>query len=108
MLAVPVDTFTGLTLVSASGEWFHPYYAVHRMWGPSLVGDLHIGGAIMWVGGDTLMVLAMIPVVVQWLRYENEKAALLDAELDAAEAAEAAEAAGADGSVRSGVDLGEQ
>ena len=92
MLAVPVDTFTGLTLVSASREMFTHYYDVHRTWGPSLVGDLHLGGAIMWVGGDTLMVLAMIPVVVQWVRYESERAALLDAELDAAEEAGAARA----------------
>ncbi len=118
MLAVPVDTFTGLTLVSASTELFSHYGDVHRTWGPSLVGDLHIGGAIMWVGGDTLMVLAMIPVVVQWLRYENEKAALLDAELDAAaeeEAAREAEATGRAPSApselsgrRAGVDVGEQ
>ncbi len=118
MLAVPVDTFTGLTLVSASSELFPHYADVHRTWGPSLVGDLHIGGAIMWVGGDTLMVLAMIPVVVQWLRYENERAALLDAELDAAaeqEAARGPEAAGPGPSAlsdlsgrRAGVDFGEQ
>jgi putative copper resistance protein D len=85
-LAVPVDTFTGLALVNASHELFPAYTAVHRGWGPSLVSDLHIGGAIMWVGGDTLMVLAMIPVVVQWLRYEDERTRQLDAALDAAEA----------------------
>jgi hypothetical protein len=32
--------------------------------------------------------LAMIPVVVQWLRYDAERTRPLDAELDAAEAAE--------------------
>jgi cytochrome c oxidase assembly factor CtaG len=83
-LAVPVDTFTGLTLLNAGHEMFPHYYDVHRTWGPSLVSDLHIGGAIMWVGGDTLMVLAMIPVVVQWLRYEAERTRQIDAELDAA------------------------
>lgn len=82
-LAVPVDTFTGLTLVSASHEIFPAYYSVRRPWGPSRVSDLHIGGAIMWVGGDMIMILAMIPVVVAWLRYEAEKTAKLDARLDA-------------------------
>ena len=82
MLAIPVDTFSGLALVSATHEMFTAYYNVHRAWGPSLVGDLHIGGAIMWVGGDTLMVLALIPIVVQWVRYEDERARKLDAELD--------------------------
>lgn len=86
MLAIPVDTFSGLALVSATHEMFVAYYKVHRAWGPSLVGDLHIGGAIMWVGGDTLMVLALIPIVVQWVRHEDDRARRIDAELDAAEA----------------------
>jgi hypothetical protein len=41
-----------------------------------------MGGAIMWVGGDSLMLLAMIPVAVQWLRYEEQKAADIDRQLD--------------------------
>jgi len=81
-LAVPVDTFSGLALVSTGHELFPAYLSVHRSWGPSLVGDLHIGGAVMWVGGDTLMVFAMIPIVVQWVRAEDEKARQIDALLD--------------------------
>ena len=97
MLAIPVDTFSGLALVSATHEMFPAYVAVHRTWGPSLVGDLHIGGAIMWVGGDTLMVLALIPIVVQWVRHEDERARRLDAELDAADAADGAVPIGTSG-----------
>jgi cytochrome c oxidase assembly factor CtaG len=70
-LAMPVDTFTGLALASTSHELFPAYAAIHRTWGPSLVRDLHIGGEIMWICGDTLMLLAMIPVAVQWLRYDK-------------------------------------
>ncbi len=94
MLAIPVDTFSGLALVSATHEMFPAYFDVHRAWGPSLVGDLHIGGAIMWVGGDTLMVIGLIPIVVQWVRHEDEQARKIDAELDAAEVADAATAIG--------------
>ena len=81
-LAVPVDTFTGLTLASTTYEMFPAYLHMHRTWGPSPVLDLHMGGAIMWVGGDSLMLLAMIPVAVQWLRYEEQKAADIDRQLD--------------------------
>jgi putative copper resistance protein D len=77
-LAVPVDTFSGLALVSAAHEMFPAYTQMHRTWGPSLVSDLHIGGAIMWVGGDTLMLAAMIPVAVQWMRAEEARAAEVD------------------------------
>ncbi len=82
-LAVPVDTFTGLALTSTTHELF-PYYLAHpRSWGPSLITDLHAGGAIMWVGGDSLMLLIMIPIVLRWVRYEDARTAELDAELDA-------------------------
>jgi cytochrome c oxidase assembly factor CtaG len=81
-LAVPVDTFTGLSLNSTTTELFPAYRAMHRTWGPSLVTDLHIGGVIMWVVGDSLMLLAMIPVAVKWLHYEERRSVRVDRELD--------------------------
>jgi len=92
-LAVPVDTFTGLALVMAGHEPFSAYVAMHRSWGPSLLDDLKTGGSIMWIGGDLLMMLAMIPVTVGWVRDEEAKTKILDARLDAEAAAEAADAA---------------
>ncbi|HEX3947323.1 MAG TPA: cytochrome c oxidase assembly protein [Acidimicrobiales bacterium] len=83
-LAVPVDTFTGLALASASHELFPAYDTVGRTWGPSLVQDLHIGGVIMWVCGDSLMLLAMVPVAVGWLRADEREAAEMDRRADAA------------------------
>jgi cytochrome c oxidase assembly factor CtaG len=84
-LAVPVDTFTGLTLASTSHEVFSAYLTQHRSWGPSPVLDLHIGGDIMWVGGDTLMFLGMAPVAVLWVRHEERRAVELDRQLDEAQ-----------------------
>jgi putative copper resistance protein D len=81
-LAVPVDTFTGLSLNSTSHEIFPAYTAMHRAWGPSLLTDLHLGGVIMWVGGDSLMLLAMIPVAVKWMRQEERRTIRVDRELD--------------------------
>ncbi len=68
MLALPVDTFTGLALSSATHELFSAYASIHRTWGPSRLDDLHLGGDFMWIGGDALMVVAMVPVGVQWRR----------------------------------------
>lgn len=82
-LAVPVDTFTGLALDQASHELFPAYQAFDRTWGPQLVEDLHIGGVIMWVGGDTLMMLPMIPVAIGWMHLEERRAVRADRELDA-------------------------
>jgi hypothetical protein len=51
----------------------------------------------MWMGGGGLFLLALIPVVVMWLREEDVKTRELDARLDAEdEAAAEAEAAGWD------------
>jgi cytochrome c oxidase assembly factor CtaG len=83
-LAVPIDTFSGLSLAGESHEIFPAYFATHRTWGPSYVTDLHIGGTIMWVLGDTLMLWPMIPVALRWMHMEERKAERIDRELDAA------------------------
>jgi cytochrome c oxidase assembly factor CtaG len=82
-LAIPIDTFTGLSLDQAVHEIFPAYLTMHRTWGPSLVQDLHLGGVIMWVGGDTLMLWPMIPVALSWMHLEERRAVRIDRELDA-------------------------
>jgi cytochrome c oxidase assembly factor CtaG len=91
-LAIPIDTFTGLSLSGATKELFPAFLATHRTWGPSYVTDLHVGGDIMWVVGDTLMLWPMIPVALRWMHMEERKAERIDRELDA-QAAQAAQAA---------------
>jgi putative copper resistance protein D len=66
-LSMPVDTFVGVVLLQANHELFPAYADAHRTWGPSPVSDLHLGGAIMWVGGDALMFLLMLCVFVAFL-----------------------------------------
>jgi putative copper resistance protein D len=92
-LAIPIDTFTGLSLDQQVHELFPAYLAFHRTWGPSLVDDLHIGGVLMWVAGDTLMLWPMIPVARSWMHLEERKAVRIDRQLDAADAADEAELA---------------
>ncbi|HEY6474900.1 MAG TPA: cytochrome c oxidase assembly protein [Acidimicrobiales bacterium] len=87
-LAIPIDTFTGLSLVGATKELFPAYLATHRTWGLSYVVDLHIGGTIMWVVGDTLMLWPMIPVALRWMHLEERRAVRVDRELDAQALAE--------------------
>jgi cytochrome c oxidase assembly factor CtaG len=89
-LAIPIDTFTGVSLAGATHELFPAYFATHRAWGPSYVVDLHVGGDIMWVVGDTLMLWPMIPVALRWMHMDERKAVRIDAELDAQELAAAA------------------
>jgi putative copper resistance protein D len=87
-MAIPIDTFTGLSLAGTVKEIFPAYLATHRTWGPSYVNDLHVGGTIMWVVGDTLMLWPMIPVALRWMHLEERRAERIDRELDAQALAE--------------------
>jgi len=66
-LAMPVDTFTGLVLGYANQGDVVP--VDHRPPGaPAPVQDLHWAGAVMWIGGDALMLLYMMIVLWMWAR----------------------------------------
>jgi putative membrane protein len=84
MGGVPIDTWTGLTLNQST---INPYSAYNMMGmgtKSSVLANIHLGGAIMWIGGDALMLVALIPTVVVWLKYESVRTRELDAQLDAA------------------------
>ncbi len=85
MAAVPVDTFTGLALAMSSKNPFSSYSrtAPRGSTTSSILSNIHLGGAIMWIGGDALMLLACIPIAITWVRWETVRTRELDAELDA-------------------------
>lgn len=85
MAAVPVDTFTGLALAMSSHNPFPGYLQSSPMGSTnaSILQNVHLGGAVMWIGGDALMLLACIPIAVAWVKWETVRTKELDAELDA-------------------------
>jgi cytochrome c oxidase assembly factor CtaG len=64
-IAMAVDTFTGVVLLQGTR-------AVAMLPAPQLhvdaLSDTHAGGAIMWFGGDAIMAVVMIALVIAWLR----------------------------------------
>lgn len=63
-IAMAVDTFTGIVLMQGTG-------AVHVTPSPLAVNalsDTHTGGAIMWFGGDGIMLVIMVGLVISYLR----------------------------------------
>ncbi len=83
-LAVPVDTITGLALVSTNHVGPYSGFATGmRNWGPSVLSDIHQGGAIMWIVGDLIMMTALIPCALVWLKDERQQTAVIDAAIDA-------------------------
>ena len=85
MAAVPVDTFTGLALSMTSTNPFPAYSSMTPAGSTkaSILLNVHLGGAIMWIGGDALMLLACIPIAVMWVKWETIRTRELDAILDA-------------------------
>jgi cytochrome c oxidase assembly factor CtaG len=68
VLLMPVDTFTGLALGYGSANSPGIPAGPRPAWAPSPVSDLHLGGAVMWIGGDGIMFVLMMLVFLMWSR----------------------------------------
>ena len=60
------DTLVGVVLMM-TGSPIAPAYAAGRNWGPTALADQSLAGAIMWFGGDGLMMALMLVVAGQWV-----------------------------------------
>ena len=67
-IAMPVDAFTGVALMSYSTNPFPALAAQRPAWAPSPVDDVHTGGAVMWVGGAAIMFALIMVVFLAWSR----------------------------------------
>ena len=75
VLAMPVDTFTGLVLGYA-GTWFATGSSGPRPPGsPGPVEDVHWAGAAMWIAGDAIMLAFIMLVVLMWSRDDRTTSA---------------------------------
>lgn len=64
-VAMAVDTFTGVVLLQGTrAVAMLPSSGLNV----SALSDTHTGGAIMWFGGDAIMAVVMVALVVGWLR----------------------------------------
>jgi cytochrome c oxidase assembly factor CtaG len=66
VLAMPIDTFTGLVLGYATSGTYTVGPRPPGALGP--VQDVHWGGAIMWIAGDAIMFALMLLVLLAWSR----------------------------------------
>jgi putative copper resistance protein D len=86
-LQMPQNTFLGLAIVSATAPLYPHYASLARNWGPSRLADQQMAGALMWIVGDLVFVMAMLGIVVGWMRREEHDAQAADARDDRARAA---------------------
>lgn len=67
-LCMGPDTLVGVGLMLTGTPLAPAYAASHPGWGPSALADQGIAGAIMWVGGDGLMMILMLITARAWTR----------------------------------------
>jgi putative copper resistance protein D len=63
-IAMAVDTFTGIVLMQGT----HAIAVTPSRLAVDALSDTHNGGAVMWFGGDAIMAVVMIALVINWLR----------------------------------------
>ncbi|HEY5110342.1 MAG TPA: cytochrome c oxidase assembly protein [Acidimicrobiales bacterium] len=73
LIGVPIESFLALALLTST----RPVASMYT------VGSTHAGAGILWIGAEVFTFLALIPVFIQWLRFEGRRTARIDAELDA-------------------------
>lgn len=84
-LAMPYQSLLGLAIYSSNS----PLYASYLAHGSrqQVLDDQHLAGAIMWIVGDVLMLIAIGLAATGWVRHETRETARVDAKLDALRAA---------------------
>ncbi len=75
-IAMPVDAFTGLVLGSEGSNPFPGLAQQRPAWAPSPLSDVHIGGAVMWVGGAGIMFVLVLAVFFAWSREKRSDGGL--------------------------------
>lgn len=73
LVSMAIDAFVGVTLMLTPHDPFPALAAMRTGWGPTAVADLHIGGALMWAGGDGLMSIAAFLLAAQWINDKNQR-----------------------------------
>jgi putative membrane protein len=66
-MGMSADTIVGVVLLQATDTPFPAYARMQPPWGPGPLADIHGGGAVMWIGGDGLMLVMMLVVAGAWL-----------------------------------------
>jgi putative membrane protein len=83
-LAMPLQSFLGVAIFG-SDRVLYAHYAT-RLGAARALADQHVAGAVMWAGGDLLMLTAVGCAVAAWMRWDARATVRLDAALDAARA----------------------
>jgi putative copper resistance protein D len=89
-LAIPPNSFLGVTLMSTDPSLYPHYATLLRDWGPTVAEDLNIAGSLMWGMGAMALVPAVLLSVGAWMRAEERRTRRVEARPEVRAAAAAA------------------
>lgn len=92
-LQMPQNSFLGLAIMSATAPLYSHYASIERSWGPSVLEDQQMAGAVMWIVGDLVFLSVLLGLFLVWMRREQRQTSATDAREDAQRAAIEARAA---------------
>jgi len=76
---VPIHAFLGLIFHEPDNVIYEQLALLPRAWGPGALLDQQIAGAIMFIGGEALGLIALLFVAWQWASYEDKVGRRLNA-----------------------------
>ena len=84
-LAMPYQSLLGLAIFSSNSPLYPSYLAFGSP--QEVLADQQLAGAIMWVAGDIMMLVALGLAALGWVRHESRETERVDAKLRAIRAA---------------------
>ena len=76
LIGMTADTVVGIVLMQTNHNMFPVMEGAHPSWAPSPVQDLQMGGALMWVGGDGLMMLFGVGVTIAMITHTGSESVI--------------------------------
>ncbi len=81
-LQMPQNTFLAVTILNSSVVLYAHYATQARSWGPPVLEDQQLAGALMWITGDVLFLTAMAAILAGWMLHEKSQEAAVDRRVD--------------------------
>jgi putative membrane protein len=63
-----LNTFLAVLITFATSAWYQGYETTTESWGLSHLGDQQLAGAIMWVPGGFIYLVAALGLLAGWLQ----------------------------------------
>ncbi|HET8786263.1 MAG TPA: cytochrome c oxidase assembly protein [Candidatus Limnocylindrales bacterium] len=83
LLQMPPSSFLGMLITFATSPLYPHYATLGAPYGIDALADQELAGGIMWVGGDVVLITAVLLIVAAWMRHEERDTTAAERRVDA-------------------------